>query len=168
MEIQIKKFIKKYQKQVELMVFEGLIDTSKDHNQIVKDAIKNYLDRSLNEDLGDIEKNYMNDGIFFVALDMSTNRVVGSLGAEYIDGSEYRLKRLSVKISHRSKGIAKNLLKNIESWVLESKGSSLILGTSEIQKNAFKFWTSNGFDVEKTNLSENGFKIYSLKKFIKP
>ena len=75
---------------------------------------------------------------------------------------------MSVKISHRSKGIAKNLLKNIESWVLESKGSSLILGTSEIQKNAFKFWTSNGFDVEKTNLSENGFKIYSLKKIIKP
>tara|TARA_Y100000996_G_scaffold277491_1_gene218777 strand:- start:386 stop:892 length:507 start_codon:yes stop_codon:yes gene_type:complete len=168
MEIQIKKFLKKYQKQVEVMVFEGLIDTAKDQNQIVKEAIKNYLDRSLNEDLGDIEKNYMNDGIFFVALDMSTNRVVGSLGAEYIDGSEYRLKRLSVKISHRSKGIAKNLLKNIESWVLESKGSSLILGTSEIQKNAFKFWTSNGFDVEKTNLSENGFKIYSLKKIIKP
>ena len=168
MEIQIKKFIKKYQKQVELMVFEGLIDTSKDHNQIVKDAIKNYLDRSLNEDLGDIEKNYMNDGIFLVALDMGTNKVVGSLGAEYIDGSEYRLKRLSVKITHRGKGIAKNLLKNIESWVLESNGSSLILGTSEIQKNAFKFWTSNGFAVEKTNLSENGFKIYSLKKFIKP
>ena len=168
MEIQIKKFIKKYQKQVELMVFEGLIDTSKDHNQIVKDAIKNYLDRSLNEDLGDIEKNYMNDGIFLVALDMGTNKVVGSLGAEYIDGSEYRLKRLSVKITHRGKRIAKNLLKNIESWVLESNGSSLILGTSEIQKNAFKFWTSNGFAVEKTNLSENGFKIYSLKKFIKP
>lgn len=168
MEIQIKKFIKKYQKQVELMVFEGLIDTSKDHNQIVKDAIKNYLDRSLNEDLGDIEKNYMNDGIFLVALDMGTNKVVGSLGAEYIDGSEYRLKRLSVKITHRGKGIAKNLLKNIESWVLKTNGSSLILGTSEIQKNAFKFWTSNGFSVEKTNLSENGFKIYSLKKFIKP
>ena len=168
MEIQIKKFIKKYQKQVELMVFEGLIDTSKYHNQIVKDAIKNYLDRSLNEDLGDIEKNYMNDGIFLVALDMGTNKVVGSLGAEYIDGSEYRLKRLSVKITHRGNGIAKNLLKNIESWILESNGSSLILGTSEIQRNAFKFWTSNGFDVEKTNLSENGFKIYSLKKIIKP
>ena len=168
MEIQIKKFIKKYQKQVELMVFEGLIDTSKYHNQIVKNAIKNYLDRSLNEDLGDIEKNYMNDGIFLVALDMGTNKVVGSLGAEYIDGSEYRLKRLSVKITHRGKGIAKNLLKNIESWVLKTNGSSLILGTSEIQKNAFKFWTSNGFAVEKTNLSENGFKIYSLKKFIKP
>ena len=168
MEIQIKKFLKKYQKQVEVMVFEGLIDTAKDQNQIVKEAIKNYLDRSLNEDLGDIEKNYMNDGIFLVALDMGTNKVVGSLGAEYIDGSEYRLKRLSVKITHRGKGIAKNLLKNIESWVLESNGSSLILGTSEIQKNAFKFWTSNGFDVEKTNLSEKGFKIYSLKKIIKP
>ena len=73
MGIQIKKFIKKYQNQVEVMVFEGLIDTAKGHNQIVKDAIQNYLDRSLNEDLGDIENNYMNDGIFFVALDMGTN-----------------------------------------------------------------------------------------------
>ena len=168
MGIQIKKFIKKYQNQVEVMVFEGLIDTAKGHNQIVKDAIQNYLDRSLNEDLGDIENNYMNDGIFFVALDMGTNRVVGSLGAQYVDGSEYRLKRLSVKIGYRGKGIAKNLLKNIENWVLENKGNSLILGTSEIQRNAFKFWTSNGFDVEETNLSENGFKIYSLKKIIKP
>ena len=168
MDIQIKKFIKKYQNQVEVMVFEGLIDTANGHNQIVKDAIQNYLDRSLNEDLGDIENNYTNDGIFFVALDMGTNRVVGSLGAQYVDGSEYRLKRLSVKIGYRGKGIAKNLLKNIENWVLENKGNSLILGTSEIQRNAFKFWTSNGFDVEKTNLSENGFKIYSLKKIIKP
>ena len=168
MEIQINKFKKVYQKQVEVMVFEGLIDTANGHNQIVKDAIQNYLDRSLNEDLGDIENNYMNDGIFFVALDMGTNRVVGSLGAQYVDGSEYRLKRLSVKIGYRGKGIAKNLLKNIENWVLENNGNSLILGTSEIQRNAFKFWTSNGFDVEKTNLSENGFKIYSLKKIIKP
>ena len=168
MGIQIKKYIKKYQNQVEVMVFEGLIDTAKGHNQIVKDAIQNYLDRSLNEDLGDIENNYMNDGIFFVALDMGTNRVVGSLGAQYVDGSEYRLKRLSVKIGYRGKGIAKNLLKNIENWVLENKGNRLILGTSEIQRNAFKFWTSNGFDVEKTNLSENGFKVYSLKKIIKP
>jgi GNAT superfamily N-acetyltransferase len=71
-------------------------------------------------------------------------------------------------MGHRGKGIAKNLLKNIEKWVLENKGSSIILGTSEIQKNAFKFWTSNGFNVEKTNLSENGFKVYSLKKIIKP
>ena len=38
MEIQIKKFLKKYQKQVEVMVFEGLIDTAKDQNQIVKEA----------------------------------------------------------------------------------------------------------------------------------
>ena len=168
MGIQIKKFIKKYQNQVEVMVFEGLIDTANGHNQIVKDAIQNYLDRSLNEDLGDIENNYMNDGIFFVALDMGTNKVVGSLGAQYVDGSEYRLKRLSVKNGHRGKGIAKNLLKNIENWVVENNGNSLILGTSEIQRNAFKFWTSNGFDVEKTNLSENGFKLYSLKKIIKP
>ena len=46
MGIKIKKFIKKYQNQVEVMVFEGLIDTANVHNQIVKDAIQNYIDRS--------------------------------------------------------------------------------------------------------------------------
>ena len=167
MEIQIKKFKKIYQKQVEVMVFEGLIDTAKNDDQVIKDAIQNYLERSLNEDLGNIYESYMNNGIFFVALDTDTNKIVGSLGAEYVDGIEFRLKRLSVKMGYRNKGIAKNLLKNIEGWVKKNKGNSLILGTSEIQRNAFKFWTSNGFEIEKTRRTDSGIKGYSLKKNIK-
>jgi len=37
------KFINKYQNEVKSMVFNGLIDTSKNHNNNVKLAIKNYL-----------------------------------------------------------------------------------------------------------------------------
>ncbi|GIS28319.1 MAG: hypothetical protein CM15mP129_05160 [Chloroflexota bacterium] len=44
---------------------------------------------------------------FYVALS-EEDEVVGSLGAEYVDGNKFRLKRLSVKIGFRNNGIAKN------------------------------------------------------------
>ena len=167
MNIEYVKFQKKYQSQVEAMVFEGLKDTAKNDNEDVKNAINRYLKRSLNEDLGDIFNNYMKNGIFFLALQRSSDMVLGSLGAEYIDGKQFRLKRLSVKIGFRGNGIAKNLLNQIETWVMKQNGTELILGTSEIQRNAFKFWTSHGFGVDKTELSENGIKLFSLRKNLK-
>ena len=54
MKIKITKFIKEYQNEVQSMVFDGLNDTAKNHDNNVKLAIKNYLNRSLNEDLGSI------------------------------------------------------------------------------------------------------------------
>ena len=50
MKIKITKFIKEYQNEVQSMVFDGLNDTAKNHDNNVKLAIKNYLNRSLNED----------------------------------------------------------------------------------------------------------------------
>ena len=135
MNIKIIKFINKYQNEVKSMVFNGLMDTAKNHNSNVKLAIKNYLNRSLNEDLGSIYTHYNNNGVFYVALS-EEDEVVGSLGAEYVDGNKFRLKRLSVKIGFRNNGIAKKLLHKVEKWVLEKNGTELILGTSEIQEKA--------------------------------
>ena len=167
MNIKIIKFINKYQNEVKSMVFNGLMDTAKNHNSNVKLAIKNYLNRSLNEDLGSIYTHYNNNGVFYVALN-EEDEVVGSLGAEYVDGNKFRLKRLSVKIGFRNNGIAKKLLHKVEKWVLEKNGTELILGTSEIQEKAFNFWTSNGFKLINTDISDTGIKLYSLNKVIKP
>ena len=167
MNIKIIKFINKYQNEVKSMVFNGLMDTAKNHNSNVKLAIKNYLNRSLNEDLGSIYTHYNNTGVFYVALS-EEDEVVGSLGAEYVDGNKFRLKRLSVKIGFRNNGIAKKLLHKVEKWVLEKNGTELILGTSEIQEKAFNFWTSNGFKLINTDISDTGIKLYSLNKFLKP
>lgn len=167
MNIKIIKFINKYQNEVKSMVFNGLMDTAKNHNSNVKLAIKNYLNRSLNEDLGSIYAHYNNNGVFYVALN-EEDEVVGSLGAEYVDGNKFRLKRLSVKIGFRNNGIAKKLLHKVEKWVLEKNGTELILGTSEIQKKAFNFWTSNGFKLINTDISDTGIKLYSLNKVLKP
>ena len=167
MKIQIIKFINKYQNEVKSMVFDGLNDTAKNHNNNIKVAIKNYLNRSLNEDLGSIYAHYNNNGVFYVALN-EEDEVVGSLGAEYVDGNKFRLKRLSVKIDFRNNGIAKKLLHKVEKWVLDKNGTELILGTSEIQEKAFNFWTSNGFKLINTDISDTGIKLYSLNKVLKP
>ena len=167
MTIKIIKFINKYQNEVKSMVFNGLMDTAKNHNSNVKLAIKNYLNRSLNEDLGSIYAHYNNNGVFYVALN-EEDEVVGSLGAEYVEGNIFRLKRLSVKIGFRNNGIAKKLLHKVEKWVLEKNGTELILGTSEIQEKAFNFWTSNGFKLINTDISDTGIKLYSLNKVLKP
>ena len=87
MKIKITKFIKEYQNEVQSMVFDGLNDTAKNHDNNVKLAIKNYLNRSLNEDLGSIFSHYNDNGIFYVAINEKCE-VVGSLGAEYIDGNK--------------------------------------------------------------------------------
>jgi len=166
MKIQIIKFINKYQNEVKSMVFDGLMDTAKNHNSNVKLAIKNYLNRSLNEDLGSIYEHYNDKGVFFVALN-EEGEVVGSLGAEYVNGNKFRLKRLSVKIGFRNSGIAKKLLHKVEEWVLDKNGNELILGTSEIQKKAFNFWKSNGFNLINTDISDIGIKLYSLNKVLK-
>ena len=167
MNIKIIKFINKYQNEVKSMVFNGLMDTAKNHNSNVKLAIKNYLNRSLNEDLGSIFSHYNDKGIFYVAIN-EKSEVVGSLGAEYVDGNKFRLKRLSVKIGYRNSGIAKELLKKVEKWVKSKNANQLILGTSEIQNKAFNFWTSNGFNLINTEISDIGIKLYSLKKELKP
>ena len=167
MKIKITKFIKEYQNEVQSMVFDGLNDTANNHNNNVKLAIKNYLNRSLNEDLGSIFSHFNDKGIFYVAIN-EKSEVVGSLGAEYVDGNKFRLKRLSVKIGYRNIGIAKELLKKVEKWVKGKNGNQLILGTSEIQNKAFNFWTSNGFYLINTEISDIGIKLYSLKKDLKP
>jgi len=167
MKIKITKFIKEYQNEVQSMVFDGLNDTAKNHDSNVKLAIKNYLNRSLKEDLGSIFSHYNAKGIFYVAIN-EKSEVVGSLGAEYVDGNKFRLKRLSVKIGYRNSGIAKELLKKVEKWVKCKNGNQLILGTSEIQNKAFNFWTSNGFNLINTEISDIGIKLYSLKKELKP
>ena len=60
------------------------------------------------------------------------------------------------------------LLHKVEKWVLEKNGTELILGTSEIQEKAFNFWTSNGFKLINTDISDTGIKLYSLNKVLKP
>ena len=158
----IRIFDNQDQAHVQDMVIAGLLATAEDRSGSVRDGISAYLERSLSEDLGNIYDHYFTDGIFFVAI--SDGRIVGCLGAEKDNDFIYRLKRLSVKKGYRNQGIAKGLLDNIEIWTQSRGASKLILGTSEVQKDALIFWKKSGFQVVESEVVESGIEVFSLEK----
>ena len=162
----ISRFNNKHQFDVQEMVIEGLMDTAHDYGGKVIDGVNAYLQKSLSEDLGSIESYYSKRGSFFIA--EHNGDVIGSLGAEVENKDIYRLKRLSVKKLFRKNGVAEALLSTVEEWIKKQNGSEIIIGTSEVQKAAVKFWQKSGFVIEDINESESGIKLYSMRKFLRP
>ncbi|MBM01123.1 MAG: hypothetical protein CL762_00150 [Chloroflexi bacterium] len=158
----IRIFNKEDQLDVQNMVVNGLIYTAKDRPDNVKTGISAYINRSIEEDLGNIYDHYFPTGVFFVA--MSCSNVIASLGAEKESHSTFRLKRLSVKMDYRNQGIAGELLNNVEKWTHERGATKLILGTSEVQKDALRFWRKSGFKVTQSEIVESGIEVFSLMK----
>ena len=70
---------------------------------------------TLNEDLLDIQKNYMDTGdMFWLAIDES-DRVIGCVGYNAISGTtEVRLHRLYIKAARKRQGIGTCLLHTVE------------------------------------------------------
>ena len=158
----IRIFEKQDQVPVQNMVMSGLLSTAENRSKSVRDGISAYLDRSLSEDLGNIYNHYLINGIFFVAI--FDEHIVGCLGAEKDNDITCRLKRLSVKKEHRKKGIARKLLNSVEIWAHKRGISKLILGTSEVQKEALIFWKKSGFQVLECEVIESGIEVFSLEK----
>ncbi len=89
---------------------------------------KNALGRvpSLNSDLLDIKKNYMENGdAFWLAVD-ENDRVIGSVGYRSIGATdEVWLHRLFVKYNHKHEGIGTQLLQTAEAHI-KQKGKKTI------------------------------------------
>lgn len=83
---------------------------------------KNALGRvpRLNEDLLDIQKNYLHNGdMFWLALD-ENDRVIGCVGYHSIaDTTEVKLHRLYVKATRKRRGIGTRLLHTVERHLQE-------------------------------------------------
>ena len=57
--------------------------------------------------------------------------------------------------------------KKIEIWALNNNFNEIILGTSEIQKDAVRFWAASGFKlIKKEKLQDTEFFGLSFKKQI--
>lgn len=103
----------------------------------------------LNEDLLNINGNYLNKGdMFWIAVD-ENNRVIGSIGyTSVLDSTEVFLHRLFVKADKKHSGIGTLLLHNAEDYI-KSKGKTLIrvhLGTPKEQWfESYLFYAKNGY-----------------------
>ena len=100
---------------------------------------------SINEDMLDIKKNYLdNNDMFWVALD-DNNRVVGTIGTKTVSPSDMWLKRLFVKPLLKRSGIGSLLLSTAENYD-RSKGV-IVIHTSFSDDNyeASVFYPEKGF-----------------------
>ena len=126
--MQIIKFEPKYRDDLIFMILEA----------------KNALGRvpGLNEDLLDIQKNYIDKGdVFWIALD-DNDRVIGSVGYNSIANSDdVVLHRLFVKANLKRQGIGTALLKTAEEYLISigKKAAIVHLGTKSIFMNHGSF-----------------------------
>ena len=103
----------------------------------------------LNEDLLDIQKNYMyKGGMFWIAVD-ENDRVIGSVGVSMIDNSkECYIHRLFVKYNQKYNGIGTKLLTTAEEYAKKNgKDATLVhLGKPKEQWfESWKFYPKNGY-----------------------
>jgi len=118
---------------------------------------KNALGRvpRLNEDLLDIQKNYLDNGdMFWIAVD-NNDRVIGSVGYSSIENSsEVYLHRLFVKPDMKHNGIGTQLLQTAEEYV-RSKGKTAVyvhLGQPKDQwYESYCFYPKNGYNEYEEN-----------------
>ena len=104
---------------------------------------------SINEDLLDIQGNYLDRGdMFWVALD-ENNRVIGCVGYHSIpDTAEVRLHRLYVKSSMKRQGIGSALLQTVEEYV-RRMGKTAVhvhLGGKEYFES-YSFYPKHGYTL---------------------
>lgn len=112
---------------------------------------KNALGRvpRLNEDLLDIQKNYLDkEGSFWMAID-ENDRVIGSVGVSLSENStECYVHRLFVKYNIKHQGIGTRLLNIAEQWAKNcGKTATLVhLGKPKEQwYESWQFYPKNGY-----------------------
>ena len=133
--MQIKPFENRYRDDLIFMVLEA------------KDALGRIP--HLNEDLLNIERNYIEKGdCFWIAVD-ERDRVIGCVGYSRIDGtSEAFVHRLYVKTSMKHKGIGSALLKTAEEAMIRNgiSISRVHLGEPEEQWfESYVFYPKHGY-----------------------
>ncbi len=103
----------------------------------------------LNDDLLDIEANYLKKGnMFWLAVD-SSNRVIGSIGFNSIAGTDdVILHRLYVKANLKRKGIGTALLNTAEAHIksLGKKAILVHLGGEEYFES-YSFYPKHGYEM---------------------
>ncbi|CAN2388341.1 Acetyltransferase (GNAT) domain [Pristimantis euphronides] len=108
-----------------------------------------YVRRSLNDDMSDIRKYYLQrDGYCFWVAE-SSGQVVGMVAAVPPEHPEeerqVELKRMSVPREHRGKGIAKALCRTVMDYARKRGCEAVILETSSPQVDAWRMYEKMGF-----------------------
>ncbi len=97
---------------------------------------------------------YINcNGNFWIALD-NDNKIIGTIGIEYVNNDETYLKKLYVLKEYRGTGLAKELLNEVIQFSRKKGFKRIYLSTYGKLERANSFYLKNGF-IEYKNRNAN-------------
>jgi len=115
-----------------------------------------YIGWSLEDDLRNIEKVYGGDtnGVFLVAVDETTNQIVGMVGGENKSARKgsgvYELRRMSVDSSVQQRGLGRRLIFELEQRLKSQQLRRLYLTTLSTMWPAQTLYVNSGFSLTRT------------------
>jgi ribosomal protein S18 acetylase RimI-like enzyme len=110
------------------------------------------IDYSLNPDLNDIQKNYINSdpkNAFKIVLVEGTLIATGALIRE--DEFSARIVRMSVHKDFRNQGVGRNLLKILVQHAIENHYHKIVLETTKTWTDVIRFYKAFGFVEDRTD-----------------
>jgi len=117
-----------------------------------------YVREALQGDLSDegIRSTYTDTGGFWVAVDSETNSVLGCVGAQRISDNVCELRRMSISMKARKRGIAQLLIWWLEEWAVGCGFSQVVLTTGSVMVPAKALYLAAGYE------------LYEIKQMGKP
>jgi len=104
------------------------------------------IDESLNPDLDNIERNFLNKGHAFIVAEIG-GQLVGAGGLMVIDNKIARMVRVSVANSHRRKGIGMTIVDRLVSIAREHGFERVLVETNHDWSDAISLYLRCGFVI---------------------
>jgi len=132
-----------------------------------------YIKRAIEYELQNLTKYYLAPirNAFFVF--ESEHHIHGSIGFEAVSLQTAEMRRLIVSPEYRRKGLAKRLVKIVETECSNIGYKEIVLGTSELQPAAIALYRQLGYTQERVKTKNSldhkgisGLSIYRFKKRI--
>ena len=116
------------------------------------------------QDLEDIEKNYLHSGGLFNLLETDDKKIIGCVGLYPISKERCELRKMYLDKEYRGRGLGKKLLEHSLSSASKLGFSEVVLETATVLKEAIQLYESFGFRKFKTGeLSSRCDQSYILK-----
>uniref|UniRef100_M4BEV6 N-acetyltransferase domain-containing protein n=1 Tax=Hyaloperonospora arabidopsidis (strain Emoy2) TaxID=559515 RepID=M4BEV6_HYAAE len=123
-------------------LFKVCMLTEELHPHVIEDVVN-----SMKSDFGDIEGTYITPGgNFWIATPHDDPMlIVGIVGLEIKSKTEGKLRQMSVKSTHRRRGIGRQLMSMLEKWAVDRQLQKVWLTTEVVKTTARDFYRSVGY-----------------------
>jgi len=132
----------------------------------MEEWLKKFIDEAFVTDLNDPVDFYMKDprGCFFIVEEISTGKMIGGVGLEYITYDKLKetkfakmhslpensvvgeLRRMAIDPAYHGRGIGKLLVLELLKFANEKNYNGIFLSTSSLQPNAQRLYQNVGFN----------------------